>query len=186
MHALPRIAGMDPADGYAVEALMSSIAQADSEAKTRLKDFLEKRGAQGEALRAAREAKLAAGAPLRPVRLGTFDAVLDRRSDGVIHLRTAQVLGPYHAKLSEPLEHWAKAAPDRVFLAERDGDGWRTLTYAETLGQVRRIAAALLRRGCRRTSPSRSCPATASSTHCWDWRRCMLAFLMRRFRRPIR
>jgi enoyl-CoA hydratase/carnithine racemase len=44
MHALPRIAGMDPAGGYAVEALMSSIAQADGEAKTRLKDFLEKRG----------------------------------------------------------------------------------------------------------------------------------------------
>jgi (methylthio)acryloyl-CoA hydratase len=44
MHALPRIAEMDPASGYAVEALMSSIAQADGEAKARLKDFLEKRG----------------------------------------------------------------------------------------------------------------------------------------------
>jgi enoyl-CoA hydratase/carnithine racemase len=42
--ALPRIAEMDPASGYAVEALMSSIAQADGEAKARLKDFLEKRG----------------------------------------------------------------------------------------------------------------------------------------------
>ena len=38
------------------------------------------------------------------------------RPSGVIHIRTAQVLAPYHAKLSEPLEHWAKAAPDRVFL----------------------------------------------------------------------
>jgi enoyl-CoA hydratase/carnithine racemase len=44
MQALPRIAEMDPAAGYAVEALMSAIAQADGEAKTRLKDFLEKRG----------------------------------------------------------------------------------------------------------------------------------------------
>jgi len=43
MHALPRIAEMDPAAGYAVEALMSAIAQADGEAKARLKDFLEKR-----------------------------------------------------------------------------------------------------------------------------------------------
>jgi enoyl-CoA hydratase/carnithine racemase len=42
--ALPRIASMDPASGFAVEALMSSIAQADGEAKARLKDFLEKRG----------------------------------------------------------------------------------------------------------------------------------------------
>ena len=44
MHALPRIAGMDPTSGYAVEALMSAIAQADGEAKARLKDFFEKRG----------------------------------------------------------------------------------------------------------------------------------------------
>ena len=43
MHALPRIAEMDPAAGYAVEALMAAIAQADGEAKARLKDFLEKR-----------------------------------------------------------------------------------------------------------------------------------------------
>ena len=43
MHALPRIAEMEPASGYAVEALMASIAQADGEAKARLKDFLQKR-----------------------------------------------------------------------------------------------------------------------------------------------
>lgn len=42
-HALPRIAEMPPGSGFAVEALMSSIAQADGEAKSRLKDFLEKR-----------------------------------------------------------------------------------------------------------------------------------------------
>jgi len=42
-HALPRIAESDPAGGYAMEALMSSIAQADREAKTRLKAFLDKR-----------------------------------------------------------------------------------------------------------------------------------------------
>jgi (methylthio)acryloyl-CoA hydratase len=43
MHALPRIAEMDPASGYAVEALMAAIVQADPDAKARLKDFLEKR-----------------------------------------------------------------------------------------------------------------------------------------------
>jgi hypothetical protein len=43
MHALPRIAEMNPQSGYAVEALMAAIAQADPEAKARLKDFLEKR-----------------------------------------------------------------------------------------------------------------------------------------------
>lgn len=44
MHALPRIAEIDPSSGYAMEALIASIAQADGEAKARLKDFLEKRG----------------------------------------------------------------------------------------------------------------------------------------------
>ena len=72
--------------------------------------------------------------PLRSVRLGQFDAVLEREANGIIHIRTAQGLGPYHAKLSEPLEHWANAAPDRVFLAQRDADGnWRKLTYRRCL-----------------------------------------------------
>ena len=44
MQALPRIAESDPASGYAMEALMAAIAQADGEAKARLRDFLEKRG----------------------------------------------------------------------------------------------------------------------------------------------
>jgi feruloyl-CoA synthase len=87
-------------------------------------------------------------APLRPVRLGAFDVVLEREPSGVIHIRTAQVLPPYHATLSEPLEHWAKAAPDRVFLAQRDAEGrWRTLSYSQVLALAQRIGAALLRRG---------------------------------------
>jgi feruloyl-CoA synthase len=87
-------------------------------------------------------------APLRAVRLGALDAVLDRRADGTIYIRTSQDIGHYHRKLSEPLEYWAKAAPDRVFLAQRDAqDQWRTLIYAETLDKVRRIGASLLRRG---------------------------------------
>src|SRR5664279_1759546 len=97
---------------------------------------------------ANREAAKAAGAPLRPVRLGKFDAVLEREPSGIIHIRTAKVLAPYYANLSEPLEHWAKAAPDRIFLAQRDGqDRWLTLSYAQVLVEVKRIGAALLRRG---------------------------------------
>jgi (methylthio)acryloyl-CoA hydratase len=45
-HALPRIAESDPASGYLAEALMAAIAQGSEEAKERLKDFLEKRGAK--------------------------------------------------------------------------------------------------------------------------------------------
>jgi feruloyl-CoA synthase len=89
-----------------------------------------------------------ASAPLRPVRLGSLAPVLEREDNGVIHIRAREVLAPYHRTLSEPLEHWAKAAPERVFLAQRDADGaWRKLGYAQVLREVRRIGAALLRRG---------------------------------------
>lgn len=100
------------------------------------------------------KAEPAATAPLRPVRLGALDAVLERCADGIIHIRTAQVLAPYHSNLSEPLEHWAKAAPERVFLGQRDAQGgWRTLSYAEVLEHVKRIGAALLRRGLSADKP---------------------------------
>ena len=90
----------------------------------------------------------AASTPLRPVRLGALDAVLERDADSVIRLRTAQPLAPYYNNLSEPLDHWAKAAPERVFLGQRDAqDRWRTLSYAQVLEHVKRIGAALLRRG---------------------------------------
>ncbi len=91
---------------------------------------------------------------LRAVRMGALDAVLDRRADGTIYIRTARDLGPYYRKLSDPLDHWARAAPDRVFLAQRDAqDRWRTLSYAQTHHQVQRIAASLLRRGLSAEKP---------------------------------
>jgi (methylthio)acryloyl-CoA hydratase len=43
MHVLPRIAESDPASGFMTESLISAIAQAEDEAKARLKAFLDKR-----------------------------------------------------------------------------------------------------------------------------------------------
>jgi feruloyl-CoA synthase len=91
--------------------------------------------------------------PLRPVRLGSADVRVERRGDGAILMRSPHPLPPFAHKLTERLTHWAKAAPDRVFLARRDGaDTWRALTYAQTLSSVRSIAAALL---ARNLSPER-------------------------------
>ncbi|MGA8156728.1 MAG: feruloyl-CoA synthase, partial [Rhodoplanes sp.] len=85
--------------------------------------------------------------PVRPVRLGACDLEVDRHSDGRIYLRSRQALGPYPSKLTERLEHWATVAPDRTFIAQRTAEGpWREVSYAQTLDQVRRIGAALLRR----------------------------------------
>src|SRR6185312_5438281 len=96
----------------------------------------------------SRQAEPASAPRLRAVRLGAPDAVIERKADGTILIRTAAPLGTYHRTLSEPLERWAREAPERVFLAERDaGDAWRKLAYAEVLDTVKRIGAALLRRG---------------------------------------
>src|ERR687891_575651 len=87
-------------------------------------------------------------ARIRDVRLGPFDLVVERRSDGTIRARSPHRLGDYPARLTWCLEHWAGRAPDRTFLAKRDrAGGWRRLTYAETLEGVRRIGQALLERG---------------------------------------
>src|SRR6516164_4730189 len=94
-----------------------------------------------------------AQARLRPVRLGTFGVAMERRVDGALLLRATTELGAYARHLGEPLEHWARAAPERLFLAQRDANGaWRTVTYARALEEVRRIAAALL---ARHLSPER-------------------------------
>jgi len=96
----------------------------------------------------SRIAAPAGSAPLRPVLLGVPDAVIERKADGTILIRTSEPLGAHHGKLSEPLERWARQTPDRVFLAQRDeGDAWRKLNYAQVLDTVKRIGAALLRRG---------------------------------------
>jgi feruloyl-CoA synthase len=88
-----------------------------------------------------------AAAPLRPVRLGAARVEFDRRSDGSIILRSPLRLEAHPDKITQRLEHWAKAAPDRVFLAQRKADGaWRTLSYAQALAQVRALAQALLER----------------------------------------
>src|SRR5260221_11917411 len=95
-----------------------------------------------------RETESHTAAPLRAVRLGKFDPVLEQRGGGIIHIRAAQELGRYDDKLSQPLEHSAKVAPDRIFLAQRAMQGhWRKLTYAEGLSDVNRTGGPLLGRG---------------------------------------
>src|SRR5215471_15299886 len=84
--------------------------------------------------------------PVRAVRLGPRDVVSERGPDGTMRLTSPHALAPYPAKLTERLQYWAAAAPARTFLAQRAASGWRKMSYGETLDQVRRIGAALLRR----------------------------------------
>jgi feruloyl-CoA synthase len=96
----------------------------------------------------ARLAEPRAAAPVRQVRLGPSDVVIEHASDGVIYARSPHPLGPYPEKLTETLDHWASIAPDRTFMAKRAGGGdWRRLSYAEARGKARAIGQALVNRG---------------------------------------
>ena len=76
-----------------------------------------------------------------------FATQFERRDDGSLILRPLRQLPPYPLRLVDSLEHWARAAPDRVLVARRDAAGaWRHVSYAQMLARVRRIAGGLLTR----------------------------------------
>ena len=82
----------------------------------------------------------------RKVALGPRDVEVERRTGGIVHVRSPHRLPAYPRTLVERLEHWAKAAPDRVLFAQRSGEGWRRLTYKEALERARRVGQYLLDR----------------------------------------
>jgi feruloyl-CoA synthase len=81
------------------------------------------------------------------LRFAPAEVELERRPDGCMVLRSPQPLGAYPRCVGEWLVQWARQAPERVFLAERQGDAWRRVTYAHALDAARRIGEALLERG---------------------------------------
>lgn len=80
--------------------------------------------------------------PMAPARVD-----IERRADGTLLLRSPMPLGPYPRCITAWLEHWAKQTPTQVFVAERAGESWRMVNYAEALKYTRRIGQALLERG---------------------------------------
>jgi feruloyl-CoA synthase len=86
---------------------------------------------------------------------GPLDPVVETRPGGVIVVRTAQPLPPYPDSWIDQLQHWAEAAPDRVFLAERGADGaWKKLTYGAAYDTALRIGSAMLERGLSAEKPT--------------------------------
>jgi feruloyl-CoA synthase len=93
-------------------------------------------------------------ARVRSVALGTDDVEIERRADGTLRLRSPHALSAYPGKLTERLAHWAQAAPERSFLAQRaPSGGWRTLSYGEAHARARALAQALLDRGLSQERP---------------------------------
>jgi feruloyl-CoA synthase len=85
-------------------------------------------------------------APLRAIPFGDLAVSVERRDDGTIYLRPTTALGVYPVRITDRLHHWARTAPDRIFMAQREGAGWRQISYAQLLDTSRRIASALLAR----------------------------------------
>ena len=67
-------------------------------------------------------------------------------ADGSVYIQAGTPLGPYQTRITDSLEYWASHAPDRTFLAQRGGDGWKKVSYADALARVRRIAQSLVNR----------------------------------------
>ncbi|WP_150287010.1 feruloyl-CoA synthase [Rhabdaerophilum calidifontis] len=81
------------------------------------------------------------------VPIGPVTATIESRPDGSMLVRATEPPPACDARLTDRLHHWAAHAPERAFLAERDGTGaWRRLSFAEAEAQSRRIGAALLAR----------------------------------------
>ncbi len=96
--------------------------------------------------------------PFREVPYLPLKVKIDRRSDGTILLDNGQPLKPYPPHMLAPLAGWAQARPQQVWLAERWPEdpaqpGWRNMTYADGLTEVKRLAAAFLSEGAGPDAP---------------------------------
>ncbi|MGX9350070.1 feruloyl-CoA synthase [Shimia sp. W99] len=78
---------------------------------------------------------------------------LETRDDGTMLYRSGYDMGDSVRRTGDWLHRWAKEAPERVFLAERSGAGWREERYGAVLDKVRALAEALLARGLNSETP---------------------------------
>lgn len=75
------------------------------------------------------------------------DIAIHRDEDGTVRLHSRTPPVPHPETIVAHLDRWAAAEPDRTLIAERRGDGWREVSFAEAARMSRGIAAALLCRG---------------------------------------
>src|SRR5687767_13812300 len=96
----------------------------------------------------------APGPPVAPLDFAPAAVCVERRDDGSLILRSPQPLRDFPQNLGSLLAHWAATAPERVFLAERDGHGgWRKLGYAEAARAADSVAQSLIDRGLDQSRP---------------------------------
>lgn len=86
--------------------------------------------------------------PFRHVDFKEPKVETERRTDGTIVLRSGYALGKVERDICVYLWAWEKAAPERVFLKQRDAKGeWRGMTFGELARGARSVGQALIDRG---------------------------------------
>jgi feruloyl-CoA synthase len=79
---------------------------------------------------------------------GCLQAIVEPGDGGATRLQSTEPLGAYPAVMTERLEHWARVAPKRTFVARRhDGGDWRRISYAQMLAHAQAVGQALVDRG---------------------------------------
>ena len=92
-------------------------------------------------------------APFRDARYAPRRLEIEHRPHGEMILRNPTPYSTKFQSMTAALSHWALKAPSRVWLAERSGDGWRTVTFGEAHEKVEAIAGALTAMGVVRLEP---------------------------------
>jgi len=87
------------------------------------------------------------------LRYAKAEVNVEKRADGATILRSPQALKPYTRAVGDWLLHWYERAPERTFIAERKGEGWRRVNYRDALSDARRIGQALLNLGLNADRP---------------------------------
>ncbi|HEY8004183.1 MAG TPA: feruloyl-CoA synthase [Phenylobacterium sp.] len=82
-------------------------------------------------------------APFRDPRYAPRRLEVERRPGGEMVLTNPTPYATEFQTMTAALEHWAAATPRAVWLAERSGEGWRTVTFAEAAERVRSLAGGL-------------------------------------------
>jgi feruloyl-CoA synthase len=74
------------------------------------------------------------------------DIAVERRSDGVMLIKSRIALQPFEPHIPASLAKWAQQRPDRVWLAQRAGADrqWRKLTYGDAKRSVDALTQGLL------------------------------------------
>ena len=86
-------------------------------------------------------------APCRPIRFGDVGLDIERRDDGTLILSARAPLEQYEQNLMRRFWQLGETQADKTWIAERDGDGWRRLTYGEARRDVSAVATWLKTRG---------------------------------------